>query len=841
MPGPLEGIRVIDLTRGVTGPYATKLLADFGADVLKIEPPAGDPTRRHGPFPGDVSDPEQSGLFLNLNTSKRSFVLDVAAPGASETLLRLASEADVFVEDFAPGEAAESGWGWETLREVNPGLVMASITPFGQTGPYRDYRASELTLQAMGGPMHATGHREREPLKLAGHFASHHAGLTAALAIMLARYRVERGGEGDHIDLAVYECQAGSRDRRVINLTIAAYTGMAPGRMATAAPRMGAGVRPAADGYVNLMGAANRLPRLLKLIGREDLIGHPALEGPAALVADELYEEVEGSYHAYLADTPKLQAVAEAQQLGILAGAVMTVSDVLADPQYRDRGFWDRVEHPVAGTLEYPGRPFVMSASPRPELRRAPLLGEHNDEVAEQLATAPRPDPAASKTSTSQPLSLPLAGVRVAAITVVWAGPHVTQLLAEWGAEVIRVEPVNRIQPYSRGAETVVPKALMLEMAERGLPGRYPNHDPGDEPWNRNAAFNSHARNKKSMACDIMSPEGRDAFLRLIEQCDVLVENNVPETIDKAGIGWEELRAVNPRLVMLRMPAFGLDGPYHGYRAFGLHVEAMIGHTHLRGYPDAGPEVLGETLASDAISGVQGALAVMMALRHREQSGEGQLIELPLTEGFIPTLSEFIFDFTMNGRDPPPQGNRHRSHAPHNVYRCAGDDDWIAIDVATDAEFASLCAVLGADLATDPQLATAEARHQHLEQLDAEITTLTAGRDKEQLFRELQAAGVCAAPVHNALEALADPQLQARGFFEELETPTAGTHQYPGLMFRMERTPNSLRTPPVRLGEHNEEIYLDLLGFDREQYDAMEAAGLIGTRYPDSLLGYLGR
>jgi crotonobetainyl-CoA:carnitine CoA-transferase CaiB-like acyl-CoA transferase len=841
VPGPLAGIRVVDLTRGVTGPYATKLLADYGADVLKVEPPDGDPTRSYGPFRDDVAHPERSGLFLHLNTNKRSFVLDAASPEAAVTIARLAADADVLVEDFAPGEAEANGWGWETLRAANPALVMASITAFGQSGPYRDYRGSDLTLQAIGGPLDVTGHRDREPLKLAGNFASHHAGLTAALAIMLARYRVERGGEGDHIDISIYECQAGSRDRRTTNLTVAAYTGIAPRRSGSTAPRLGAGVRACADGFVNLMGAGNRLPSLLKLIGRDDLIGDPGLDVPVARISDDLYEQIEGSYRDYLAGIPKLQAVAEAQELGILAGAIMRVSDLVADPHYRDRGVWDSIDHPEAGTLEYPGRPFVMSDSPRPQPQRAPLLGEHNSEVEEQLASSPEPPPATSDTPPTASLPLPLEGVRVASITVVWAGPHAGQLLAEWGADVIRVEPVNKIQPFTRGAEATIPRAIGEEMAKRGTPTRYPDLDPGDEPWNRNASFNSHARNKRSMACDIMSPEGREAFLRLIEQCDVLIENNVPETIDKANIGWDELRAVNPRLIMLRMPAFGLSGPYSGYRAFGLHVEGMVGHTHLRGYPDAGPEVIGETLASDAVSGVQGALAVMMALRHREQTGRGQLIELPLTESFIPTLAEFVFDYTMKGRDMPSQGNRHRWNAPHNVYRCTGDDNWIAIDVATDAEFAALCDLLDSDLASDPRFGTSEARRAHLDALDDAISALTAGRDKEQLFHELQAVGVCAAPVHDALEALADPQLEARGFFEELETPTAGTHRYPGLMFRMAQTPNALRTPPVRLGEHNEQIYLDLLGYEREQYDALVDAGLVGTRYPESLIGHLQR
>ena len=827
------------LTRNVAGPFATKLLADFGADVLKLEPPGGDPARQFGPFPGDEPHPERSGLFLHLNTNKRSAVLDPSTPEGAATIRRLAAEADVLVEDYAPGEAAAWGWDPAALAAAHPRLVVASITPYGQTGPYRDYRGSELTLQAIGGPLHQTGNRDREPARLAGHFAQYHAGLSAALAILLTRFRVERGGLGDYIDLSVYECQAGCRDRRAIHLTAASYHGVSPQRANAEVRRMGAGIRPCVDGYVNIMGAGTRLPRLLKLIGREDLLGRPEMAAPAMLMPPAFMEEVEQSYAEYLARTPKIEAVADAQAHGLLAGAVMTVADLFRDPHYRAREYWETIDHPETGPIEYPGRPFRMSASPRPLPRRAPLLGEHDSDLTSPWGESEAGASTVTSTEAARPRSLPLEGIRIADVTVVWAGPHVTQLLAEWGAEVIRVEPVNRIQPYTRGADSAVTKEQAVAMAAQGVQPPYPDMDPADDPWNRTASFNSHARNKQSMACDVMSPEGREAFLRLIAQCDVFVENNVPETIDKANIGWEVLREVNPRLIMLRMPAFALDGPYRNYRAFGLHVEAMVGHTHLRSYPDAGPELIGETLASDGISGVQGAVAIAMALRHRERTGEGQLIELPLTEGFIPTLAEFLFDYTMNGRDTPSQGNLHRWNAPHNVYPCTGEDRSIAIDVATDPEFAALCDVLGNDaLARDDRFATAEARREHRDALDAALAALTVACDREALFHQLQARGVCAAPVHNAVEALADPQLRERGFFEELTLPGVGTHAYPGLTFRLACTPNALRTPPPRLGEHNEAIYLGLLGYSRDEFERMESAGLIGTRYPDHLLAH---
>ncbi|MDA0270727.1 MAG: CoA transferase [Chloroflexi bacterium] len=841
MAAPLEGLRVLDLTRNVAGPYATKILADFGADVLKVEPPEGDPSRTFGPFPGDEPHPERSGLFLHLNTNKRSITLDVASETGAAEIRRLSAGVDVVIEDQPAGAAARWGWGWSTLSADHPELIMVSITPFGQTGPYRDYRGSEITLQAIGGPLHQTGHIEREPLKLGGHVAHFHAGLTAAFAILTAFRRVEGGGIGDYIDVSVYECQSGFRDRRTIALTAASYTGQAA-RRGGAVLRVGAGVRPCLDGYVNLQAGGVRLPLLLRLIGREDLIGHPGLANNAIAVPPDLADEIEASYLVYLLTRTKREVVAEAQALGILGGAILTIADLVQDPHYRDRGAWETIDHPHTGPVEYPGRPFIMSASPRPHPRRAPLLGEHNDEVLSHASTVPPGgDRAAAARSAAGdgPAPLPLAGIRVADITVVWAGPNVTQLLAEWGAEVIRVEPINRIQPSTRGAERIYTREQATAFAAQGqLLGAYPDFDPKDDPWNRVPAFNSHARNKKSMACDVMSPEGREAFLRLIERCDVFVENNVPVTIDKAGITYEELRQVNPRLVMLRMPAFGLSGPYRDYRAFGTHAEGMVGHHYLRGYTDADPSWTGEALTADGVNGVQGAVAVLMALRHRDRTGEGQQVELPLAEGFTPTLAEFILEYTMNQRDPLPQGNTHRWHAPHGIYPCSGEDEWIAIDVASDKEFRSLCDVLGQPaLATDGRFATAEARRAALSDLDAAIGLLTRQQGKEALFHALQQAGVTAAPVRDELGALACPHLAERRWFREIEMSDVGTHRYPGYLFKMLRTPDDVRLPPCKLGEHNEEIYLDLLQYSRSEYERMVEAGLVGTGYRAKVLG----
>lgn len=849
MPGPLDGMVVLDLTTAVAGPYATKLLSDYGARVIKAEPRGGDPSRRFGPFPDHKLNLEASGLFMHLNTNKQSIVLDPHTDDGAATVRRLAQMVDVVVEDLPPGEAETAGWGWHTLHAINPKLILCSITPYGQTGPYRDYRGSELTMQAIGGPLHATGSADREPIKMAGHYANYHAGASAAFAILLALRRSSSDAQsGDWIDISLYRCQVGCRDRRTIQLVAAEYSGFAPGRARPQRRLVGFGIYPCADGFVNIMGAGTRMPRLLRWVGRADLLEHEDfLAGPRP--GSGFGARVDEAVEAHLATISKVDAVAQAQEAGLLAGAVMTVADVLNDPQLAARDWWHQISHWHGSPLPYPGFPFRLSESQPPRPKRSPRLGEHSRVVLDY--TPPDPTESAQHTLPPGPLSalpLPLEGIRVAAVTVVWAGPHVTQLLAEWGADVVNVEPVNRIQPYTRGAENAPTREAMLRGAELGVQPQYPDCEPGAEPWNRSASFNSHARNKRSMTCDVMSPEGRDAFLKLIAECDVLVENNVPTTIAKAGIGYEELREINPRLIMLRMPAFGLEGPYANYRAFGLHVEAMVGHTHLRGYPDQGPESIGETLASDGLSGVQGAVAVLMALRERDRTGRGQMIEMPLNEGFIPTLAEYLFEYSMNEINPPPQANFQPWHAPHGVYPCHGEDQWIAIDVASDGDFVALCDALAAGpgeaavqselahAALDTRFSTTSARRLHLETLEALIRRETVIWNKEDLFHKLQAAGVCAAPLNDPFDALSDRHLREVEFFEQMTVEGVGTHRYPGLTFTMSRTPNHLRTPPPTLGEHNHEIYCELLGYEQSEFEALLSQGLVGTAYPADLL-----
>lgn len=382
-PTALEGVRILDLSHHIAGPYCTKLLADYGADVIKVErPPAGDPARRTGPFFQDEPHLEGSALFLHLNTNKQSVVLNLKSALGREIALKLAADVDIVVENFRPGVMADLGLDYESLRAVNPNVILTSISNFGQTGPYRDLPASEITLSAMGGPMNVTGNKHAYPLKLGGNVVQYHAGAVAAYATMLALYDVEGGGDGGHIDISIYETQAGFRDRRTIYLTAHAYTGEI-GTRPEAGLRPGIGVRPCADGYVNIHATGKgKFTSFLRMIGRDDLTDDPRTANAIVLMQyPDLAEEIEASYLVWLMGQSKRDAAAVAQQHKLLAAPVNTIGDVIADPAFRARNAFEVIDHPRTGTATYTGRPFIMYETPRPPARRAPLLGEHTVEV----------------------------------------------------------------------------------------------------------------------------------------------------------------------------------------------------------------------------------------------------------------------------------------------------------------------------------------------------------------------------------------------------------------------------------------------------------------------------
>lgn len=426
---------------------------------------------------------------------------------------------------------------------------------------------------------------------------------------------------------------------------------------------------------------------------------------------------------------------------------------------------------------------------------------------------------------------LPLEGVRILDMTVVWAGTYCATLLADMGAEVIRLESVRRLPPITRGYMPYPPKEVI-----EGLPAfvaAMPGREPGRRPWNRYPLFNAHGRNKLGMTVDLLQPEGLEIFKRLVAVSDAFVENNVTETMDKLGISYDMMREVNPQIIMLRMPAYGNSGAYRNYRSLGVHMEGVIGHTIVRGYEDMDPSSNTNVFAADAAGGAQGAFAMLAALHYRRRSGKGQLIELAQAENMLAYTGQFFMDYSMNGRNSSTLGNRH-SHAVQGCYPCKGDDRWVNITLNDEQDWEGFYGALGnPNWAHDERFASHAIRYEHQDALDAHIAEWTLQHDHYEVMHLLQAAGVAAGPVMDQRDAFNDPHLRERSIFEEVyHEDVDGSHLYVGAPFKMSETPIKIRSGPVRLGADNEYVYKQVLGMSDEEYARLERQGSIGIDFP---------
>jgi crotonobetainyl-CoA:carnitine CoA-transferase CaiB-like acyl-CoA transferase len=437
----------------------------------------------------------------------------------------------------------------------------------------------------------------------------------------------------------------------------------------------------------------------------------------------------------------------------------------------------------------------------------------------------------------------PLEGIRVIDLCVVWAGPFATMLLGDLGAEIIKPENPFVFQPMTRGAMARPPKFLL----ERSIAwaGGYPNSDPGDRPWNYNPTFVSLYRNKKSFTVDLRRPEGMEVLRKLVAVSDVVYENNATGTMEKLGITYDWLREANPKIIFVRVPAYGSNGPYYQARALGVHLEAVMGHTLLRGYDDADPSANTAIYSGDYLAGAQGAFAVMSAIWHRDRTGEGQLIEIAQAENAAAMFTQAIMDYSLNGATQAAIGNRDvHGRFPCGVYPAKSpgtaatmEDHWVSIHVETDEQWQALGRALGDPAwAADTRFATNDGRAEHFKEINAHIAEWTAQREDYEVMHLLQGYGIAAAPVLEASRMFADPHLRARGFFRTQTQAGCGTHEYVGPLWQFPETPVEFLQPPVTFGEHNDYVYREVLKLSEAEYDSLKAAGHIATEYDPSVL-----
>jgi benzylsuccinate CoA-transferase BbsF subunit len=435
-----------------------------------------------------------------------------------------------------------------------------------------------------------------------------------------------------------------------------------------------------------------------------------------------------------------------------------------------------------------------------------------------------------------------LDGVRILDLSQVAIGPYATLLLVGLGAQVIKVESSRRADT-TRGP---VEPATQMQM------NQYPGGVPGERPWNRAAYFNQRNRGKLGITLDFTTPRGKDLLLRLAAVCDAVVENFRASVLDRQGLGWETLRQVNPRLVYLKLSSQGATGPERDYGSLGSTLEQTAGIASITGYTDGIPLLTNETYP-DPVAGILGAGALIAGLRRVRQTGRGQFVDLSQREATVGLLGEAMMDYALNGRVARPIGNRHPSMAPHGVYPCRGNDErgtmndevrgdaghrsssivspsdaWIAVAVETDAQWQALRAVMGdPEWSRDPRFDTVAGRWRHQDEIDACLAAWTACHDHHELMHRLQQHGVPAGAVLDGLEMLADPQLAARGWWEQVTPPEIG-EPFPMITppWRMSGSPYVPMPPAPRLGEHNELVYRAILGLSDEELEAYQAEGV---------------
>ncbi|OAI42659.1 hypothetical protein AYO38_11300 [bacterium SCGC AG-212-C10] len=424
---------------------------------------------------------------------------------------------------------------------------------------------------------------------------------------------------------------------------------------------------------------------------------------------------------------------------------------------------------------------------------------------------------------------LPLHGITVVELTNALAGPSCTALLADWGADVVRVESPAHWQPGARGLYARPSEELVK--AQKNWTMCYPDWEPGERPYERSAIFANSCRGKRSVALDISRPQGKAAFLRLIAAADVFVENNAPDVPEKLHLTYDDLQPLNPRLVMLQMPAYGHSGPHKYYRSFGNQVEAVTGHAALRGYEGSNAGQLEATFTSDAGAGIMGAFAIVMALTQRTRTGTGRRIELALSEVFLSWLVEPLLQYQLEGVTAATSGNRDRLFAPVGCYRCDGDDAWVNIAVKTDDQWESLVTTIDDLALRNPAFRTNDGRRTAHDEIDAVIADWTKRHTPAEVMRILQAADVPAGAVNTALDVLADPQLRDRGYFQAVEHAETGLRDYPGPAFRTADGIAPIQSGPPLLGEHNEEVLRGLAGLTSAEYEELVALGIVGTTF----------
>jgi crotonobetainyl-CoA:carnitine CoA-transferase CaiB-like acyl-CoA transferase len=672
------------------------------------------------------------------------------------------------------------------LSAAFPRLIWTALTPFGLSGPYSAYVGNNIVAEAMGGLMYIQGDDTRPPCVSPYEQGIHLASLHAAFGTLSALWERQTSGYGQVVEVSVQEVLA------QIYYTLVRYSYSTDILRRTGArnPQPANGYYRCQDGHIFLsLFQAHQWDRLMELM-QDPVLLTPAFRDRAYQLAHA--DVVEAHIQQFAARFDRWTLTEALQRRGLPAAPVSTVADLAANVHLAARHFFIDIEQPPWGCLRSPGPLFRASASPLRVRQSAPRLGEHQVEVLDTAVTPMSMAPSCPASAAGR--GLPLAGTRILDLSRVWAGPYGTRYLADFGAEVIKVESSKF--PDGRGTN--------------------------------DAAFAEINRNKRSITLNFQMPEGRELLKRLVALSDVVVENFSPRVMVQYELDYRHLRAVRPDLIMVSMPGFGQSGPHSAFVSYGGPLMAYTGMALLWGHADSPLDAHSKIAYPDYTAAGTCALAVTAALHHRASTGQGQYIEIAQVETTAAAMEVAFFDYFTTGTIAAPSGNRDPNSVPQGCYPCLGHDTWCVISCPTDAHWHALAQLIGdTTLTDDARFATAAERWRQHDALDALITAWTSQHTPHQAMRLMQEAGVPAGAVQTGEDLWRDVHLRARGYIVPLDHPDPGRVEHPGLTVRLHGTPGQIRRPADRLGEANETVFCGLLGLSHDELSRLVEAGVL--------------
>lgn len=810
----LQGVRIVEIGEGLAVAYAGKLLVDLGADVIKVERPlVGDRTRRLGPFPGGVFDSQQSGMFHYLNGSKRSVALDVEDSSNRDWIHSLVESADIVLVAGTVESIRNHGLSEESVRTLHPRVVLTTITPFGFTGPLSDAAAHDITLCALGAISNMVGEANRAPLTPPLSLSSYQGGLAAASGSLLALFARRQTGRGQHVDISPLDVWATVHQGSILanDLNFAMTVERAGRRRLGTYPFQ---LFKAKDGWMCMI--AREARQWENFI--DDIIGDPRLTTndryrDRAAMGLKYPEEVDELLAPWFEQHTRSEIFALCREHRVPFAPVRRIDEAAECEQLASRGFF--VDAPTGEngmSIRIPGIPFLMRD--RIQVRdAAPALGQHTNEVLAELSPFEATSlPASEGEKPADPVA-PLAGVRVLDLSWVLAGPLVGRLLADAGAEVIKVESRSRPDNTRRAGY------IRSKEGETG---------PSADPLNRAPMFHMLNAGKKSISINLRSSEGAEVLKRLVRCSDVLLENYSPGVMRRLGFDYESLAKERSQLVMLSMSGTGQEGPLSDVSAYAPTVTALGGFDSVVGYE--GEELMG-TMGlnfADSIGGLFGFYAVLAALWSRQERGLGQLIDYSEMEGVLALCAQPFVDYFMNGIIMAPAGNEAPDGSPYGVFETNTQGEWVAIGVTSDEEWNCFCSATATEAwSRNDEYATVEGRRKHRRSLDVEVAKYVKLRIAQEIIENLREAGVAVAPVYGVRQQVEDQHFWSRNLFLNVEVPGIGDLVIYGTPWRLVGTPTNARRGAPNLGEHTHEVLTGLLDLPEDEIVRLSELGIL--------------